>query len=82
MKTITINVPDMQSVHCQARVSNAVRAIEGVQISHQEPGKISVSVDTDVLESEVVEVIEKAGYKVTAGNNDNSAVSKTGCCGN
>jgi len=68
MKSITINVPDMQSAHCQLRVSNAVKTIEGVQISSQEPGKISVAIETDDLEAEVIAAIEKAGYSIAQNN--------------
>ncbi len=72
MKTITIHVPDMQSAHCQTSVSNAIKTIEGVQIRHQEAGKISVSIEADNLENEVVQTIEKAGYSVEPGSNNNA----------
>ncbi|HEX2846356.1 MAG TPA: heavy-metal-associated domain-containing protein [Chitinophagaceae bacterium] len=65
MKDIVINIPDMQSTHCQTRVSNAVKGIEGVQVQSLEAGKIAVSLATDKLKDEIVEAIEKAGYTVT-----------------
>lgn len=64
MKNITIRVPDMQSAHCQARVSDVVRTIEGVQVIKLEAGEIKVSIENDQLRKEVVEEIEKAGYTV------------------
>lgn len=70
MKNVELNIPDMQSTHCQARVRNAISPITGVEIQHQEAGKISVSIETDKLEKEVVEAIEKAGYTVEPGHNN------------
>ncbi len=68
MKNLTINISNMQSTHCQARVRIAVNSISGVQIGFQEAGKISVVLDNDNLENKVVEAIEKAGYKVSNNN--------------
>jgi len=62
MNQVTIHIPDMQSTHCQARVSNAVNAIKGVQIQHVEAGVITVSFDH--TKDEIVNAIEKAGYTV------------------
>lgn len=70
MKNVELNIPDMQSTHCQARVRNAISTLTGVEIQHQEAGKIAVSIETDSLENEVVKVIEKAGYTVEPGNNN------------
>jgi len=64
MKDVTIQIPDMQSVHCQARVNNAVKEINGVQIKNQEAGQITVSLSSDNAKEEVVAAIEKAGYSV------------------
>lgn len=72
MKEIKISVPDMQSKHCQARVNNAVKEIEGVQIQNVEAGKITFSVASDNTKDEVVNAIEKAGYTVSFENDNNS----------
>lgn len=65
MKEVIIAVPDMQSTHCQTRVNNAVKGIEGVQVQNVEAGKITVSVASDNTKNEVVQAIEKAGYTVS-----------------
>lgn len=64
MKHLTIQVPDMQSAHCQARVNKALEAIEGLKVEELEAGRISVSVERPELEAEVLKAIEHAGYTV------------------
>lgn len=64
MKNLTINVPDMQSKHCQARVKIAIDNVGDVQIENMEAGKVTVSFADDGLEREVLEAIAKAGYTV------------------
>lgn len=81
MKQVTINVPDMQSTHCQTRVNNVVNTIEGVQIQEVEAGKLTVSVQSDDMKDEVVTAIEKAGYTVSSAEGDNSSPSCS-CCNN
>lgn len=65
MKKLTLNVSDMQTPHCQTTVRNAIKNIEGVQIQFVEPGKVSVIVERDQLEKELINTIQKAGYTVT-----------------
>lgn len=64
MKNITINIPDMLSAHCQTRVNNVVREIEGVQIQHLEAGQLTASIASDSIKNEVENAIKKAGYTV------------------
>lgn len=64
MKAVTIQIPDMQSAHCQMRVTNAIKTVEGATINNIEPGMAAVSLENDELQTEVVNAIEKAGYKV------------------
>lgn len=78
MKEVNISVSDMQSTHCQTRVTNAVKEIEGVQIQNVEAGKITVSVTSDKTKNEVVNAIEKAGYTVSLEDDHNSS----DCCSN
>lgn len=85
MKNIVINIPDMQSTHCQTRVNNAVKALEGVQVDKVEAGKLSVSLNSEELKSEVVKTIEKAGYTVEGEDKKDSkeesgSSCSTGCC--
>lgn len=65
MKEVILNIPDMQSTHCQTRVNKAVKDIEGVQIKSLEAGKITVSLASDNMKGEVINAIEKAGYTVS-----------------
>lgn len=50
MKQVVISVPNMQSTHCQTRVNNAIKEIDGVQIQNLEAGKLTVSVTSDNTE--------------------------------
>lgn len=75
MKNVTINIPDMQRTHCQVRVRDAVNSIPGAQLRHQEAGMISVDLDTDHLEAEVIKAIKKAGYTVAPANNTNTSLT-------
>ncbi len=70
----------MQSTHCQTRVNNAVKEIDGVQIQNVEAGKLTVSVTSDNTKNEVVQAIEKAGYTVSLEDDNNSSDCSTGCC--
>lgn len=80
MKQVVISVPNMQSTHCQTRVNNAVKKIEGVQIQNVEAGELTVSVPSDNTKDEVVKAIEKAGYTVSLEDENNSSECSTGCC--
>jgi len=80
MKNIELSIPDMQSAHCRARVNGAIKDVDGMKIEKLEAGKLSVSVESDEVKEELVEVIEKAGYKVTDDSEKASSCS-TGCCG-
>lgn len=82
MKEVKISVPNMQSTHCQARVNNAIKEIEGVQIQNLEAGKLTVSVASDNTKDEVINAIEKAGYSVSFENDNEASVCSTGCCNN
>jgi copper chaperone CopZ len=64
MKNITIQIPNMQSTHCQMRVNNAIKTIEGVTINHIESGIASISVENDMQQEEAIKAIEKAGYTI------------------
>lgn len=81
MKQVAIKIPNMQSTHCQTRVSNAVKGIAGVQIQNLEAGQLTVSVTSENLQNEVVQAIEKAGYTVALEEDDDkSSECSTGCC--
>lgn len=81
MKQVKISVPDMQSTHCQTRVNNAIKDINGVQIENLQAGEITVSVASESTKEEVVKAIEKAGYSVSDKENcGTSEKPKGGCC--
>ena len=81
MKNVELSIPDMQSAHCQARVNNAIKDIDGVKIEKLEAGKLSFSFESDDVKEEMVEAIENAGYKVSDKNINSSSSSSTGCYG-
>lgn len=64
MKRIEIEVPGMQSNHCQLRVKNALSTINGVELNELTPGQVNLKVDSESTQAEVIEAIEKAGYEV------------------
>lgn len=81
MKNIELSIPDMQSAHCQARVNNAIKDIDGVKIDKLMAGKLSFSVERDVVKDELVKAIEKAGYKV-GDDSEKASSCTTSCCSN
>lgn len=81
MKNIELSIPDMQSAHCQARVNNAIKDIDGVKIEKLVAGKLSFSVESNEVKDELIEAIEKAGYKV-GDDNEKASSCSTGCCSN
>lgn len=64
MKQVVISVPNMQSAHCQTRVNNAVKEIEGAQIENVNAGKLTVSFASDNVKEKIFKAIENAGYTV------------------
>ncbi len=64
MKTLTINVPDMQSPHCETIVANAIRTVYGASVQHIEARTVSVSLSSENQKDIVLATIEKAGYTV------------------
>lgn len=80
MKNIELSIPDMQSAHCQARVNGAIKDIDGMKVEKLEAGKLTASVESDEVKEELVEAIEKAGYKVNGDAEGNASTCTTGCC--
>jgi len=85
MKKVELNIPDMQSSHCQMRVNNAIKELENVQIEKTEAGKLTLSTTSDSIRNEVINTIEKAGYTVSSEVSENEGSESTcasGCCNN
>ncbi|OYD42670.1 heavy-metal-associated domain-containing protein [Sphingobacterium cellulitidis] len=81
MKNVELSIPDMQSTHCQSRVNSAIKDIDGVTIEKLEAGKLAVSLESNEVKQELVDAIEKAGYKVGGGDSEIASSCSTGCCG-
>ncbi len=64
MKTIQIAIPDMQSIHCQARVQQALGNVEGIQVNEIQAGQATIVLNDPQQQSAVTAAIEKAGYTV------------------
>lgn len=77
---IELSIPSMQSAHCQTRVSNEVKKIEGVQIQKLEAGKLILILQEEVPVGKVISAIENAGYKVSSNDEETSPSCSTGCC--
>ncbi|MDQ0781092.1 heavy-metal-associated domain-containing protein [Chryseobacterium sp. W4I1] len=82
MKNVELSIPNMQSAHCQTRVNGAIAAIEGLKIEKLEAGKLSVAVESDEVRKELVETIEKAGYKVDGDDSEKDSSPSGECCTN
>jgi len=82
MENIELSIPGMQSAHCQARVNNAITAIEGIKVEKLEAGKLSVAVESDKVKEELVATIEKAGYNVAGEDSEKESSPSGGCCTN
>ena len=67
MEEAIISIPGMQSTHCQVRVNNAVKTIEGAKVENVEAGKLTVSCTSENVKNEIITAIEKAGYAVATG---------------
>ncbi|PKA84515.1 copper chaperone [Ulvibacter sp. MAR_2010_11] len=65
MKTLKIQIPNMQSSHCQMRVNSALSTISGVTNITTQSGEASIKVPNNTTSVAVIAVIEKAGYYVT-----------------
>ncbi|RIA09345.1 copper chaperone [Flavobacteriaceae bacterium MAR_2010_72] len=64
MKTLKIQIPNMQSSHCQVRVNNALSTISGATAISTKPGEAQIMIPKENSASEVIIAIEKAGYYV------------------
>jgi len=79
MKNLQWSIPDMQSAHCQARVSAVIQGIEGVKVEKLEAGKLSFSFESEQVKTALQDAIEKAGYRV-GGDSEKASSCSTGCC--
>lgn len=64
MKTIKIEIPAMQSAHCQMRVRNAMRILNDITIQNITPGLAELQVSDDFNEQRLIDTIQNAGYNV------------------
>lgn len=82
MKNVELNIPGMQSAHCQTRVSDAIKNMGGVKVEKLESTKLSVSVESEEIKEELVETIKRAGYKVEGYDSEKESGSSASCCSN
>lgn len=64
MQTIHIQVPDMQSNHCQLRVQQTVNNLPGIQVTKVTAGALEVNLGNIGERDAVIAAIQKAGYTV------------------
>lgn len=82
MNTTTIQVPDMQTPHCQSRVKDAVSKLSGVTVDSIQAGSLNVTLENPEALKSVTDAVSKAGYTVSgtgseARNADGSFQFKT-----
>lgn len=68
MKTIELEVPTMQSSHCQLRVKNAISNVQGIQVDEVVSGKVTIQVENESAQIAAIGVITRAGYEVAKVN--------------
>jgi copper chaperone CopZ len=68
MKNLEIQIPSMQSSHCQSRINQAITRIGGIIVNQIKPGIADISLQDPALQSEVFAAIEKAGYSISGVN--------------
>lgn len=64
MTTMNIQIPDMQSPHCQLRVTRALAALDGVTVNKIRPGEADVTIDQDAFRTDVYDAIRESGYTI------------------
>jgi copper chaperone CopZ len=64
METLTLNIPNMKSAHCQMRVTRIVEAT-GAKLVSISPMKAAILLENPVLRENVISQIVKAGYAVS-----------------
>lgn len=67
MKNTILEIPSMQSAHCQARVQKALAQLPAVALRSQEAGRISLDYGDEAALSQAIDAIEQAGYAVNPG---------------
>lgn len=68
MKTITIQIPEMQSSHCQMRVNKAIATVNGTVLAEIKPGVAVVRLENETQQQNVINAINQAGYKTLIEN--------------
>lgn len=62
METISLNIPNMKSPHCQITVTNTVKSLGG-NVKTIAPGSAVIELN-GVSKAAIVQAIQKAGYNV------------------
>jgi copper chaperone len=75
MKTIKIEIPAMQSTHCQMRVRNGIQGLNDITILKIYPGVAELQVSNELNELILISNIQNAGYDVAGirAMNDNTS---------
>jgi len=84
MQTELLNVTGMTCGGCTSNVTNALRAIDGVDAVNVSlaSGEATVQFDERVTSRDQLQsAVQRAGYGVTSGRTTDSAKPKGGCCG-
>lgn len=64
MKTVKIEIPSMQSSHCQMRVTHTLNQIESVLDVITLPGSAMIKLEDHVEVNNIITEIERIGYSV------------------
>lgn len=72
INSIQIQVPDMQSNHCQLRVQQTVNNLPGIQVTKLQAGVVEVNLGDAGEQEAVIAAIQKAGYTVVEPESESS----------
>jgi copper chaperone len=70
MKTLNIQIPSMQSAHCQTRVFNALSTIAEVSSITTTSGEASIILPIETSDLDVITTVESAGYYISDYSSD------------
>ncbi|MCF7559026.1 heavy-metal-associated domain-containing protein [Sabulilitoribacter multivorans] len=65
MKILKLQIPNMQSAHCQMRVNKALHTIPGATSINTKSGEAYISMPNEMPAAEAIIAVEKAGYYVS-----------------
>ncbi len=77
MKTLKIQIPSMQTSHCQMRVHSALSTISDASSITTKSGEASLMLPIETSDLDVITTIESAGYYISDFSSDLDMIEVT-----